>query len=172
MNHKSPMISWPALMDFCSWVPTQKNASVVVRIYLSGGRSLCQWHPAVPTPAITAITPFACCLMQPSGSAIEGPCLAVCQHGDLPFSLEQLINLYKSSNLRELLPYQKKIQKPRANGNLKLISEPGWEMYKYYLKLKFEVAPPFYTCEPCCCKPMAYDSTTFRSPFMLLPYST
>lgn len=137
-------------MDFCSWVPTQKNVLVWGEFSLSFS-----FVNGIQLPQLPPSPPFACCLMQPGGSAIEGPCLAVCQHVDLPFSLEQLIN--------------------PSHGQMrisKLNSEPGWKMYKDYLKLKLEVEPPSYTCEPCCCKPMAYDNTTFRIPFMLLPYST
>lgn len=81
------MIWWPALMDFCSWVPTQKNVLV-----WGGGSLSFSFVNGIQLPQLPPSPPFACCLMQPGGSAIEGPCLAVCQHGDLPFSLEQLIN--------------------------------------------------------------------------------
>ena len=151
------MIWWPALMDFCSWVPTQKNVLVWGGFCLSFS-----FVNGIQLPQLPPSPPFACCLMQPGGSAIEGPCLAVCQHGDLPFSLEQLINPISENCCLT----KKKTQKQ----NFKINSAPGWKMCKAYLK--FEVSPLFDACEPCCCKPMAYDNTTFRIPFMLLPYST
>ena len=151
------MIWWPALMDFCSWVPTQKNVLVwggVLFVVL-----LCQWHPAAPTPAIT---PFRL-LSHATGWVGNWRTLFGC----VPtWGFAFLFGATDKSNLRELLPYQKKTQKQ----NFKINSAPGWKMCKAYLK--FEVSPLFDACEPCCCKPMAYDNTTFRIPFMLLPYST
>ncbi len=118
----------------------KKAVSVLVRVVLFV-TLLCQWHPTVPTPAITSC-PFACCLMQPGGSAIEGPCVAVwplkvlcdtvCQHGDLPFSPEKLLEGATDNDLSIsknccLTKKKKTTKKPPANENCKIDSRAGME---------------------------------------------